>query len=92
MQCRYFFNIIQNASIGLSDIAKPNDYRECIICREIVNKGMEEYLRDDVESLRAWRRWYEKGVNSNFSMRTFCVCFSGSKDKLSQWRGRILFF
>lgn len=82
-----FFNIIQNGSIWLSDIAKSNDYQECIICRECVNKGMEEYLRDDVESLRAWRTWYEKGVNSNFSMRTFCVCFSGSKDKLSQWRG-----
>ena len=48
---------------------------------------MEEYLRDDVEALQAWRTWYEKGVYSHFSMKTFCVCFSGSKDKLSQWRG-----
>ena len=43
----------------LSDIAKSNDYQECIRCREIVNKGMEEYLRDDVEALQAWRTWYE---------------------------------
>lgn len=82
-----FFNIIKNSSIWLSDIAKSNDYQECIRCREIVNKGMEEYLRDDVEALQAWRTWYEEGVYSHFSMKTFCVCFSGSKDKLSQWRG-----
>ena len=48
---------------------------------------MEEYLRDDVEALQVWRTWYEEGVYSNFLMKTFCVCFSGSKDKLSQWRG-----
>lgn len=82
-----FFNIIKNSSIWLSDIAKSNDYQECIRCREIVNKELEEYLRDDVEALQAWRTWYKKGVDSNFLMKTFCVCFSGSKDKLSQWRG-----
>ncbi len=71
----------------LSDIAKSNDYQECIRCREFVNKGMEEYLRNDVEALKAWKTWYENGVYSNFSMKTFCVCFSESKDKLSQWRG-----
>ncbi len=82
-----FFNIIKNSSIWLSDIAKSNDYQECVRCREIVNKGMEEYLGDDVEALRAWSTWYEEGVYSNFAMKTFCVCFSESKDKLSQWRG-----
>lgn len=82
-----FFNIIKNSSIWLSDIAKSNDYQECIRCREIVNKGLEEYLKDNVKALQAWRTWYEQGVYSNFSMKTFCVCFSGSKDKLSQWRG-----
>lgn len=82
-----FFNIIKNSSIWLSDIAKSNDYQECVRCRELVNKGIEEYLRNDVEALRAWSTWYEKGVYSNFPMKTFCVCFSGSKDKLSQWRG-----
>lgn len=49
--------------------------------------AMEEYLRDDVEALKAWGTWYENGVHSNFLMKTFCVCFSESKDKLSQWRG-----
>lgn len=82
-----FFNIIKNSSIWLSDIAKSNDYQECIRCREFVNKGMEEYLRDDVEALKAWSVWYEEGVHIDFSMKTFCVCFSESKDKLSQWRG-----
>lgn len=82
-----FFNIIKNSSIWLSDIEKSNDYQECVRCREIVNKGMEEYLRDDVKELQAWNTWYEQGVYSNFSMKTFCVCFSESKDKLSQWRG-----
>lgn len=82
-----FFNIIRNSSMWLSDIAKSNDYQECIRCREFVNKGMEEYLRNDVEALKAWKTWYENGVYSNFSMKTFCVCFSESKDKLSQWRG-----
>lgn len=82
-----FFNIIKNSSIWLSDIAKSNDYQECIRCREIVNKGLEEYLKDNVKALQVWRTWYEQGVYSNFSMKTFCVCFSGSKDKLSQWRG-----
>lgn len=81
-----FFNIIKNSSIWLSDITKSNDYQECIRCREIVNRGIEEYLRDDIEALQAWRTWYQEGVYSN-SMKTFCVCFSGSKDKLSQWRG-----
>ena len=37
---------------------------------------MDEYLRDDVEALKAWALWYENGVHSNFSMKTFCVCFS----------------
>lgn len=82
-----FFNIIKNSSIWLSDIAKSNDYQECVRCRELVNKGMEEYLRDDVEALQAWSTWYEKSAYSNLSMKTFCVCFSESKDKLSQWRG-----
>ena len=82
-----FFNIIRNSSMWLSDIAKSNDYQECIRCREFVNNGMEEYLRNDVEALKAWKTWYENGVYSNFSMKTFCVCFSESKDKLSQWRG-----
>ena len=82
-----FFNIIKNSSIWLSDIAKSNDYQECVRCREIVNKGMEEYLKDDVEALKAWSTCYEDGVYNNFSMKTFCVCFSESKDKLSQWRG-----
>ena len=44
-------------------------------------------MRDDVESLKAWKTWYENGVYSNFSMKTFWFCFSESKDKLSQWRG-----
>ena len=82
-----FFNIIRNSSMWLSDIEKSNDYQECIRCRKFVNKGMEEYLRNDVEALKAWKTWYENGVYSNFSMKTFCVCFSESKDKLSQWRG-----
>ena len=82
-----FFNIIKNASIWLSDIAKSNDYQECVRCREIVNEEMEEYLRDAAEALQAWKTWYEIGIESNFSMGTFCVCFSESKDKLSQWRG-----
>lgn len=82
-----FFNIIKNSSMWLSDIAKSNDYQECVRCREFVNKGMEEYLRDDIEALKAWSTLYEEGVYSNFSTRTFCACFSESKDKLSQWRG-----
>ena len=32
---------------------------------------MEEYLRDDVEALKAWGTWYENGVHSNFLMKTF---------------------
>lgn len=82
-----FFNIIKNASIWLSDIAKSNDYQECVRCRELVNKGMQEFLRDDVDALKAWNTWYEKGVYFCFSMKTFCVCFSEGRDKLSQWRG-----
>lgn len=33
-----FFNIIKNASLWLSDIEKSNDYEECVVCRELVNK------------------------------------------------------
>ena len=82
-----FFNIIKNSSIWLSDISKSNDYQECIRCREFVNKGIEEYLKEDAKSLKAWTTWYEEGVDVNFSTKTFCVCFSECKDKLSQWRG-----
>jgi hypothetical protein len=46
---------------------------------------MEEYLGDDVDALRAWSTWYKEGAYS--SSTTFCVCFSESRDKLSQWRG-----
>lgn len=82
-----FLNIIKNSSIWLSDIAKSNDYQECIGCREIVDMGIKEYFRDDAEALKAWNTCYEQGVYSNSAMATFCACFSESKDKLSQWRG-----
>jgi hypothetical protein len=32
-------------------------------------------------------KWYRNGVEMNSSIRTFGVCFSESKDQLSQWRG-----
>ena len=48
-----FFNIIKNSSMWLSDISKSIDYQECVRCREFVNKGMKEYLRDDAEALKA---------------------------------------
>lgn len=82
-----FFNIIKNSSIWLSDIMKSNDYQECIRCREFINKGIQNYLKNDPKVLKAWNVWYKKGIYSNSSMKTFCVCFSESKDKLSQWRG-----
>ena len=68
-----FFNIIRNSSMWLSDIAKSNDYQECIRCREFVNKGMEEYLRNDVEALKAWKTWYENGVYSNFFVNILLI-------------------
>lgn len=40
-----FFNIIKNSCLWLSDIEKSNDYQECMVCREYVNKGIKEYLK-----------------------------------------------
>lgn len=82
-----FFNIIKGANLWLSDIAKSNDYQECMVCREIVNERIKEYLKNDIKSLEAWENWYKNGVEVNSSIRTFCVCFSESEDQLSQWRG-----
>ena len=82
-----FFNIIKNAKLWLSDIEKSNDYQECVICRELVNKKIKEYLHIDKQALEAWEALYDTGVKFNFSSRTFCVCFSESENQLSQWRG-----
>ena len=82
-----FFNIIKNAKLWLSDIEKSNDYRECVACREIVNEKIEEYLSNDKQALEAWKVCYNEGVECNFSIRAFGVCFSESEDQLSQWRG-----
>lgn len=82
-----FFSIIKNASLWLSDIEKSNDYEECVVCRELVNKKMEEYLRIDLPALEIWKKWYQNGTNSHILSRTFGACFSESMDQLSQWRG-----
>lgn len=82
-----FFNIIKNACLWMSDIEKSNDYQECVICRDIVNKKIQEYFNDDDEMIKAWETWYDVGVQCSSSMRTFATCFSESKDQLSQWRG-----
>lgn len=58
-----------------------------MVCREIVNERIKEYLKNDIKSLEAWENWYKNGVEVNSSIRTFCVCFSESEDQLSQWRG-----
>lgn len=82
-----FFNIITNSSIWLSDVEKSNDYQECILCREYVNKVMEQGLQEDAKAVEAWKHWYNNGAMINYSMRTFALCFSESCDQLSQWRG-----
>ena len=82
-----FFNIIKNYKLWLSDIEKSNDYQECIFCREIVNERIQNYLQNDNYSLEAWKSWYSKGVETSYRNRYFGVCFSESRDQLSQWRG-----
>lgn len=82
-----FYNIIKNASIWLSDVEKSNDYQECVACRELVNERMQEYFNKDTQALKAWKFWYEKGVKTDYLIRTFAACFSESEDQLSQWRG-----
>ena len=82
-----FFNIIKNSCLWLSDIEKSNDYQECMVCREYVNKGIKEYLKNDKKAIKAWEEWYKVGIQTSFQARTFGVCFSESKDQLSQWRG-----
>lgn len=73
--------------LWLSDIEKSNDYQECMVCREYVNKGIKEYLKNDKKAIKAWEEWYKVGIQTSFQARTFGVCFSESKDQLSQWRG-----
>lgn len=82
-----FFNIIANSTLWLSDVEKSNDYQECILCREYVNKFMEKYLEEDTEAIKAWKHWYNAGAETSYSTRTFAICFSESCDQLSQWRG-----
>lgn len=80
-----FFNIITNSSLWFSDVQKSNDYQECIVCREIVNKSIEEYVEDDVQALKAWKTWYKNGVEANSALRAFCACLTEGQDQLSQW-------
>lgn len=56
-------------------------------CRELVNERMQEYFNKDTQALKAWKFWYEKGVKTDYLIRTFAACFSESEDQLSQWRG-----
>ncbi len=82
-----FFSIVTNSNLWLSDVEKSNDYQECTLCREYVNKAIEKYLQDDAQAINAWQYWYNTGRETSYSMRTFAICFSESCDQLSQWRG-----
>lgn len=82
-----FFNIIVNSTLWLSDVEKSNDYQECILCREYVNEFIEKYLQEDIQAIKAWKHWYNAGIETSYSTRTFAICFSESCDQLSQWRG-----
>lgn len=82
-----FFSIIKDSKIWLSDVGKSNDYQECILCRNLVNEGIESILSENEEDLQAWRQGYSWGKYTSHSMGTFCTCFSESRDQLSQWRG-----
>ena len=39
-----FFNIIKNSTIWLSDVSKSNDYQECVLCLDLVNREMEKFF------------------------------------------------
>jgi hypothetical protein len=54
-----FFNIVKGANLWLSDMAKSNDYQEFIVCREIVNERIKEYLKNDNKSLEIWKNGIE---------------------------------
>lgn len=82
-----FFNIIKNATIWLSDVSKSNDYQECILCRDRIDKCIEKVMEEDDQYLEAWKWGVAHRLGLNRELYTYCACFSESCDQLSQWRG-----
>ena len=82
-----FFNIINNATIWLSDVSKSNDYQECILCRDMIDERIKKIMEEDARYLGAWKWGAEHRLRLNKELRTYCVCFSENCDQLSQWRG-----
>lgn len=82
-----FFNIINRATIWLSDVCKSNDYRECILCRDRIDERLEKIMEEDEEYLEAWKSGATFRLGLNRELYTYCACFSESCDQLSQWRG-----
>lgn len=82
-----FFNIIKNSTIWLSDVSKSNDYQECVLCLDLVNREMEKFFSSNAEDLDAWKDGFDIGRQVYEGITTFCACFSDGQDQLSQWRG-----
>lgn len=53
-----FFNIIKNSTIWLSDVSKSNDYQECVLCLDLVNREMEKFFSSNAERFRRMERWF----------------------------------
>ena len=95
------FNILQSKTIRMGDISKSNDSLELqlffpTLHREIYRKYLENPFKfryegkKDEDAFREMVRfseymWSERFVSGDYS--NFVVCFSETKDCLSQWRG-----
>lgn len=95
------FNIIKTQTIRMSDIQKSNDYNELnLLFPKIYDVLLQQYLakpfpfkysgKTDADAIYElftisrlyWQNRFDSGDFSNF-----VLCFSQSKDCLSQWRG-----
>lgn len=95
------FNILKTRTIRMSDIQKSNDYNELnLLFPRIYDKLLQQYIAnpfpfkyDGETDMNAINRlfaisklyWQQRFDSGDFS--NFVLCFSQSKDCLSQWRG-----
>lgn len=73
-----FQNIVTNKSIWLSDISKSNDSTELIWLQQQVQKYLSKTRKID-----RFNKWLEK----ESGLKTWCFCLSEAKDSLEMWRG-----
>lgn len=93
-----FISIISNKCLRLADLSKSNDYMERKWIMNIVEKALDQSLKNEGISINLRENyWYSDSINNHISYlldmlrnyverSSYITCFSRNGDLLSQWR------